>query len=223
LFLEIGAGTGRIAVPIIARGYRYIALDNNPAMLEVLRQKVAGVARKARLIEADARELPFERGSLHAVIAVHFWHLVDNWQQALHESLRVLRQGGFLFEGWDQSDGESEDCRIQQKWKEILAGMGYPLIRGRHQARLAEVEQELVRLGLDPRVRIVAEWVEPRSPRTSLEMLLERIYSFTWNVPEDVFRPSVAELARWVEATYPDPDMEYPVQWKFVVRTSRVP
>lgn len=223
LFLEIGAGTGRISVPIIARGYRYIALDDNPAMLEVLRQKVAGVARKARLVEADARELPFERSSLHAVIAVHFWHLLDNWQQALKESLRVLRPGGFLFEGWDQSDEESEDWRIQQKWKEILAGMGYRLRRGRHQARLAEVEKELVRYGLEPKTKTVADWIELRSPRTSLEMLLERIYSFTWDVPEEFFRPSVAELAQWVAATYPDPDAEYPIHWKFVVRSSRIP
>lgn len=223
LFLEIGAGTGRIAVPVIARGYRYIALDNNPAMLEVLRQKVAGVARKARLVEADACELPFERGSLHAVIAVHFWHLLDNWQQALRESLRVLRPGGFLFEGWDQSDEESEDWRIQQKWKEILSCLGYTLVRGRHQARLAEVERELVRLGLEPKTRVVADWVELRSPRTSLEMLAERIYSFTWEVPEEVFRPSMAGLAQWIAQTYPDPDAEYPIRWKFVLRSSRLP
>lgn len=223
LFLEIGAGTGRISVPIIARGYRYLALDENPAMLEVLRQKVAGVARKVRLVEADARELPFERDSLHAVIAVHFWHMMDNWQQALVESLRVLRPGGFLFEGWDQTEGSSEDWNIQQKWREILGVTGYDLVRGRHQARLAEVEKELARHGLEPKTKPVADWTEMRSPRISLEMIAERIYSFTWDVPEEVFRPSVQELSRWVAETYPDPDVEYPINWKFLVRTSRLP
>ncbi|MCX7741161.1 MAG: class I SAM-dependent methyltransferase [Meiothermus sp.] len=223
LFLEVGAGTGRISVPIIARGDRYIALDNDPAMLEVLRQKVAGVARKARLVEADAHALPFERHSLHAVIAVHLWHLLDDWRRALQECLRVLRPGGFLFEGWDQANGESEDCRIQRRWQEILARMGYRLERGRHQARLAEVERELLRRRLEPRSKVVAEWVEMRSPRASLEMLLERIYSFTWGVPEEVFRPSIAELAQWVNEVYPDPDLEYPIHWRFVVRTTRLP
>jgi len=223
LFLEIGAGTGRISVPIIARGYRYIALDENPAMLEVLRQKVAGVSRKVRLLEADAREIPLEKGSLHAVIAVHVWHMMEDWQQALIESLRVLRPGGFLFEGWDQTEGESEDWNIQQRWKEILEGLGYPLLRGRHQARLAEVEKGLVGHGLEPKAKSVAEWVELRSPRVSLETIAERIYSFTWDVPEEVFRPSVLELAGWVAQTYPDPDIEYPIRWKFMLRTSRVP
>jgi len=223
LFLEIGAGTGRISVPIIARGYRYIALDENPAMLEVLRQKVAGVSRKVRLLEGDARELPLEKDSLHAVIAVHFWHMLDNWQKALLESLRVLRPGGFLFEGWDQTEGDNEDWKIQQKWKEILQGLGYPLVRGRHQARLAEVEERLIEHGLEPKTRMVADWVEPRSPRVSLEMIAERIYSFTWEVPEEVFRPSVIELAHWVHQSYPDPDTEYPIHWKFMLRGSRVP
>lgn len=222
-FLEIGAGTGRVSVPIIARGYRYIALDENPAMLEVLRQKVAGVARKVRLVEADARDMPFERDSLHAVIAVHFWHMLDNWQQALTESMRVLRPGGFLFEGWDVSDGQSEDWKIQEKWKEILKEMGYGLVRGRHQSRLTEVEKELISRGLDPKTKAVAEWAELRSPRISLEMILERIYSFTWEVPEEVFRPSFQELSKWVEQNYPDPDVEYPIHWKFFVRSSRLP
>lgn len=223
LFLEIGAGTGRISVPIIARGYRYVALDENPAMLEVLRQKVAGVSRKVRLLEADAREIPLEADSLHAVIAVHLWHMLDNWQQALAESLRVLRPGGFLFEGWDQTEGESEDWKIQQRWKEILEELGYSLLRGRHQARLAEVERGLLGHGLEPKTRVVADWVELRSPRVSLETIAERIYSFTWEVPEEVFRPSVAELAGWVAHTYADPDVEYPIHWKFMLRTSRVP
>ncbi|MER3442747.1 MAG: SAM-dependent methyltransferase [Armatimonadota bacterium] len=222
-FLEVGAGTGRIAVPIIARGYRYTALDINSAMLEVLRNKVAGVARKARLVEGDARELPFERESLHAVIVVHFWHLLDDWQVALRESLRVLKPGGFLFEGWDQSEGESEDWRIQQKWAEILARLGYRLERGRHQQRLAEVERALRQSGLDPKAKPVADWIEPRSPRSSLEIIRDRLYSFTQAVPEEVFRPSVAELEQWVMDTYPDPDLEHPTHWKFVVRAARMP
>ena len=221
-FLEIGAGTGRIAVPIIARGYRYIALDESPAMLDVLRQKVAGVARKVRLVEADACELPFERESIHGVIAVHFWHMLDKWPKAVHEALRVLRPGGFLFEGWDQGNEKSEDWRIQKKWAEILKTKGYTLKRGRHQARLAEVEALLHKMGLDPKTKTVADWEELRSPRLSVEVISERLYSFTWDVPEEVFRASLRDLWEWVCTTYPDLDAEYPVRWKFVVRSTRV-
>lgn len=222
-FLEIGAGTGRIAVPLIARGYRYTAVDESPGMLEVLRQKVAGVARKARLLEADARELPFESQSVHAVVAVHFWHMLEDWPKALKESLRVLCPGGFLFDGWDQGAEDSEDWRIQVKWAEILKSHGYKLKRGHHQARLKEVARALAQIGLEAKAKPVAEWVEMRSPRTSLEIISERLYSFTWRVPEEVFHLSVAELRQWVEQTYKDLDAEFPIKWSFVVRTTRLP
>jgi len=117
-FLELGVGTGRIGLPVLARGYRFTGVDIDPGMLSVFRYKIAGVARKVRIVEADARDLPFPRGSFHGVISVHLWHLLPDWQRALVEALRVLADGGYLFEGWEVSEEESEDCRIQEKWRE---------------------------------------------------------------------------------------------------------
>ncbi|AEB12754.1 class I SAM-dependent methyltransferase [Marinithermus hydrothermalis] len=222
-FLEVGVGTGRIAVPIIARGYRFTGVDLSPAMLEVMRYKIAGVARKVRLVEADVRELPFEKGSFHAVISVHVWHQIREWQRALLEVIRILRPGGFLFEGWDECVKDNEDWRIQEKWREILAEMGYTLVRGRHTRRLAEVERALRQLGLEPKTKTIAEWTEERTPRQSLEILSEQLYSFTWEVPEEVFRPSIEALERWMLETYEDLDAPFPIRWRFVLRTTRLP
>ncbi len=217
-FLEIGVGTGRIGVPVLARGYRFTAVDTDPAMLAVFRYKIAGVARKVRLLQADARELPFEKGSFQAVISVHLWHLIPDWQRALLEALRVLEPGGFLFEGWDESLGESEDCRIQERWREILEGMGFALERGRHRARLLEVGRALEKLGLEPEVEAVAEWTEERTPRQSLEAIAERLYSYTRQVPAEFFARSLRELYAWAENHYPDLDRPYPIRWRFVLR-----
>ena len=222
-FLELGVGTGRVGVPIVARGYRFVGVDVNPSMLEVMRYKIAGVGRKVKLLEADARSLPFERGSFHAVIGVHFWHLVEDWQRALLEAFRVLVPGGFLFEGWDTTTAASEDWRIQEKWREILNELGFQLERGRHQRRLAEVRQAMERIGLEPEEITVAEWVEDRSPRQSLEILGERLYSFTQKVPEDVFHASLERLWEWARDTYPDLDQSYPIPWSFVMRRTRLP
>jgi len=217
-FLELGVGTGRIGLPVLARGYRFTAVDIDPAMLSVFRYKVAGVARKVRIVEADARELPFERGSFHAVISVHLWHLIPDWQRAVLEALRVLVPGGFLFEGWDESVEESEDCRIQERWREILAEEGFELVRGRHRARLAEVERALRKLGLEPRTQVVAEWTEERTPRQSIEAIAERLYSYTRQVPPELFERSVKRLLAWAEEHYPDLDRPYPIRWRFVLR-----
>jgi len=223
VFLELGVGTGRVGVPIIARGYRFVGVDVSPSMLEVMRYKIAGVGRKVKLIEADARELPFERGSFHAVIGVHLWHLLNDWQRALLEAFRVLVPGGFLFEGWDQAVEDNEDWRIQEKWREILADLGYELKRGRHQQRLAEVRRAMEQLGLEPLEETVAEWVEERTPRQSVEIIEERLYSFTWEVPEDVFRKSLDRLWEWVRDSYPNLDEPHPIPWRFVIRRTQMP
>ena len=94
VFLELGVGTGRIALPLIARGYRYIALDADAAMLEVFRQKIAGVDRKVQVVQADARAIPLPDESVHGVIVVHLWHLVPDWPKVLAEAIRVLKPLG---------------------------------------------------------------------------------------------------------------------------------
>ncbi|WP_457638187.1 class I SAM-dependent methyltransferase [Oceanithermus sp.] len=223
VFLELGVGTGRVGVPIVARGYRFVGVDVSPSMLEVMRYKIAGVGRKVKLVEADARELPFERGSFHAVIGVHIWHLFDDWQRALLEAFRVLTPGGFLFEGWDMTAAENEDWRIQEKWREFLGEEGYELKRGRHQQRLAEVRKALEQLGLNPVEEVVAEWVEERTPRQSLEILSERLYSFTWGIPEDIFKSSLEKLWEWARDTYSDLDQAHAIPWRFVLRSTRLP
>lgn len=40
--LELGAGTGRVALPLIDRGFRVIAVDDSAAMLQRLRAKSTG-------------------------------------------------------------------------------------------------------------------------------------------------------------------------------------
>ena len=221
-FLEIGVGTGRIGVPVLARGYRFTGLDRDPAMLEVFRYKIAGVGRKVRIVEGDAAALPFEKDSFHAVISVQVWHHLEDWRRALLEVIRVLVPGGYLFEGWEVSEGESEDCRIQKQWAAFLEELGYPLERGLQQRVLAQVEKALQKLGLKPEVRVVAEWEEARTPRQSFEALAERTYRFARQVPEEVFAPSIERLARWLVETYPDLDAPQPIRRRFYLRTTEL-
>ena len=170
VFLELGVGTGRIALPLIARGYRYIALDADAAMLEVFRQKIAGVDRKVQVVQADARAIPLPDESVHGVIVVHLWHLVPDWPKVLAEAIRVLKPGGALLEGWDQAE-ESPEWTLQERWRAFAAEEGFPVERGLHAKRLKEVEEALRCLGLKPRTREVARWREERTPREALEAL----------------------------------------------------
>ncbi len=119
--LELGAGSGRITVPLLADGHRVIALDRMATMLDRLRHKLtvdAHLADRARVIEADMTRIPLRPASVGTVISPFnaLMHLY-RWDQLLacfREARRVLRTGGaFAFDvqfpdvewlGWDPDE-----------------------------------------------------------------------------------------------------------------------
>lgn len=92
--LEIGVGTGAIAIPLAERGHRVIGLDLSTAMLERLRAKdpmdtvVVGIADATRLPVADAA---FRAGYCRWVL-----HLMASWRDAVRELCRVVVPGGVV-------------------------------------------------------------------------------------------------------------------------------
>ena len=93
--LEIGVGTGRIALPLHRRGVRLVGIDLSAPMLQRLIDNADGAAPFPVLV-ADATRLPFADASYDAVIASHVFHLIPDWRAAADEVLRVLRPGGRL-------------------------------------------------------------------------------------------------------------------------------
>ncbi len=219
LLLELGVGTGRIALPLIARGYRYVALDLSPGMLEVFQKKVAGITRKVQILQADARAIPLPDESVDAVIVVHLWHLLPEWTRALAEALRVLRPGGVLLEGFEEVEAP-EVWALQERWRALVQEEGWAVERGLHVRRLGEVEETLKRLGLKPKTRVVAAWSERTTVREALEALGERVYSFTQRVPLEVHERAMARLWAWAQSAYPHLDQALGVEKRFSLRVS---
>jgi ubiquinone/menaquinone biosynthesis C-methylase UbiE len=94
LCLEIGIGTGRIALPLIDAGVNIMGIDISQEMLHRLVAK----ARDGRppVAVADATNLPFESGTFGSGIASHVLHLIPGWRPAVAELMRVIRPGGVL-------------------------------------------------------------------------------------------------------------------------------
>src|SRR5215469_2827867 len=91
-FLEVGVGTGRIAVPFVRAGYRYFGVDLSRSMLRTLRDKLAADRERRegpRLALADSMDLPFRPATFDVVLMIHVLHLVDDRRRALAEARRI--------------------------------------------------------------------------------------------------------------------------------------
>ena len=99
--VELGVGTGRIAVPIAAAGVSVIGVDSSAAMLEVCAERAAaaGVADRLDLRPGDLRDPPVrERVPLVTCPFRAYLHLRndDERSQALRRAHELLVPGGRL-------------------------------------------------------------------------------------------------------------------------------
>jgi SAM-dependent methyltransferase len=96
--LELGVGTGRLAIPLAARGHEVWGLDASPAMLDRLRTKPGG--DRVRTVEGDMAnfDLGDERFGLVFVVNNTLCNLATRAGQArgLSRAAAHLRTGGRL-------------------------------------------------------------------------------------------------------------------------------
>jgi SAM-dependent methyltransferase len=59
--LDVGAGTGRVALDLAARGHRVTALDLDAELLDTLRERARAANTPLETVRADARALELER------------------------------------------------------------------------------------------------------------------------------------------------------------------
>ena len=100
--LDIGTGTGNLAVRCVERGACVVGLDPSPGMLEQARAKSAAKTN-VEFIVADEPFLrtPFSALSFDAVVSTYaFHHVRDEVKpECVREMLRVLKRGGMLVLG----------------------------------------------------------------------------------------------------------------------------
>lgn len=89
--LEVGAGTGRIAIQLALHGHRVTALDPSPAMLAIARQKADNVGATLTLIEAAVAEASLEPEHYGLVLIPADVFLYCPHGEAQLEMLRILR------------------------------------------------------------------------------------------------------------------------------------
>lgn len=190
---EIGVGTGRIALPFIAQGIRYMGIDVSAPMLDALRGKLGSNVRRAQLYQGDVAEpWPVAPASQDAVIAVGIFHHVDV-VRTLEQVRQALRPGGALVSGSETAVGEGVRHRVRGYYFAALAELAGP--------PTADVTGDLTRRTLQawsiPVTRhTVAAWERSEAPRATLTALWDRQLAGTWGHSEETHRA----IMRRVEA-----------------------
>ncbi|MBN1484622.1 MAG: methyltransferase domain-containing protein [Chloroflexia bacterium] len=211
--LDLGVGTGRLALPLAARGLRVTGIDLSRPMLEALRAK-EGPGRLP-LVEADVVHLPFAGGAFQAVLAVYLFHLVGGWRAALAEARRVLAPGGCFLLGWVRWGTPNPFEEVMGRWREIVVSMG-GRVSWPGQSEPERLRRALRELGLQPQQAAdAAVWSGRACPAQVLEHVAERAFSDSWRVPEDLHQRSLQKLREWLRRRYEDPGQMVEAQHAF--------
>ena len=222
--LEIGVGTGRVALPLHARGREIVGVDLSLPMLERYRAKAAAAGLPPpKVLRADAGRLPFRDACVDVVLEVHVLHLVPDWERALDEVRRVLSPGGMLLHAgggaYQRGSGSPRDQVIGRFDELAFGGDGTPKAVG-----AASHRQVLVALGamvgrveeLEP-----VTWVEPETYAEALGWVEDRVFSSHWRLPDGRGRSAAAQVRAELEAAHPDLDVPQPTRHNFTFTTIR--
>jgi ubiquinone/menaquinone biosynthesis C-methylase UbiE len=213
--LEIGVGTGRIALPLIrAQHYRYIGIDLSRTMMEALRSKAQDMP--ITLIQGDVAHLPFTAGTFDAVVAVHVFHLVSDWQLAMDEVKRVLRPGGILLHGRNHTADQSPLETLRKHLHESAQAT-----EPDPQPQTGFLEQKQIRPALErhfgsPRQVATPYWHVTRTPGEVIDSFADRCWSSTWALSDAALKHAVAEGRRWASERFGSLDRPLHDEQRFV-------
>jgi len=193
--LEAGCGTGRVLLPTLQAGVDIDGFDIHPGMIEVLKQKAAGLALSPHVAVADMRDFTMPRRyGLITIPFRAFQHLLTTADQVA--ALRCMREhlesGGALvfnvffpiFEKMAQPDGEQI---LEREFTNQATGLPVAMYVTRQTDRVNQVlriEREMVEsdargyAGATHRDRFSMRWTW----KPEMELLLGAAGFTRWSV-----------------------------------------
>ena len=211
---EPGIGTGRIAIPLAERGYRVTGADISGEMLKILADKLArrNTPLPVDFIQQDITVLPFPDASFDIAAAVHIFHLIRNWKQAMTEVFRVLKPGApliLLFTGVG-----AEIPHIKDRYRALCDEYGYSV---RHIGMNSDTDLPHYVSSIGRHVEWVRnrwQWKQHVRVDKTLADVGKKFYSSSKHVPDDVHQKAIDRLEIELKQQYGDlaVEVEIPTQ-----------
>jgi SAM-dependent methyltransferase len=190
--LEIGVGTGLVALPLSGRGLEVVGVDLSDPMLRQLVRKAGGRV-PFPLLRADATRLPFRDEVFGAAYARHVLHLIPRWQVAVRELCRVVGHGVVLIEA-----GGADSDAWRGVWDAMRSAVGSAAdhvgldMSSEGRAKLDAAFQDE---GAVPRDLREIPYRDQDTVGSMLAEVERRSPSWTWRVSDEQLRAAV-EAAR---------------------------
>ncbi|NBB92905.1 MAG: methyltransferase domain-containing protein [Gammaproteobacteria bacterium] len=228
--LELGVGTGRIALPLAAAGCEVHGIDVSSHMLAELARRVrVDELSGIHLALGDITALPYREGVFDGAIAVHVLHLVADWAGVLARVGRLVRPGGTLVLGRDWIDPESFSGMIRTHFRRTVVEVGREMLPPGATAAAppsggAAIVGALTELGARPLSdgeAVAAEWRTEMTPRQVLDGIRSRDDAESWVLPDDVLAETMRRLDAFAAHQWSDLDAPQPVIRRFMLGVFR--
>jgi SAM-dependent methyltransferase len=196
---EPGIGTGRIALPLAARGYRVTGVDISRDMLDILRRRIRSDTANPPIafLQADVTGLVFPENAFDLAVVVHLFYFLRNWKKAAEEILRVVRRGGCAL--LMHTGTGMEIPALNDRYAALCAAAGSSLRNpGVNSTKEAADHYRLLGCAVDE-VRDRWQWTAGIPLGKAIEYIRRRAYSFTVLVPEEIHRRAVQTLLEEAE------------------------
>jgi SAM-dependent methyltransferase len=218
VLLEIGVGTGFLALDLDARGLPVVGVDLSMPMLDKLVEKAGGKV-PFPLAVGDATRLPFRSEGFGGAYARWVLHLIPQWRAAVAELCRVTRPGGVVV---IEPGGYSGEWR--ELWLRFVDELGEDAVppgldmRGSTDAldvAFAEHGAERRELASIPFVP------DDRTIGRFLERARARMFSWTWRISDDEMDRAIDAVGTWAVERFGD--LETPIEARLLWRAYDLP
>lgn len=95
--LEVGCGRGSLSSYFADSGVECTLLDTSASILESAEVIFKANGHKAKFVEANALEMPFDDNSFDVVVSIGLLEHFEDIKAPVYEQIRVLRPGGTFF------------------------------------------------------------------------------------------------------------------------------
>jgi ubiquinone/menaquinone biosynthesis C-methylase UbiE len=213
--LELGAGTGRISIPLMRRKINMYGIDISSKMIYRFLEKLDPSSPVPKLAIADATKLPFPSDIFDAILGVHVFHLIAGWQDAVLEAERALKPGGILLFGYDWRPPDSPIAEIRKKWRSLVREMegerDHPGTKD-----FDEIFQLLIESGAEMKEIEAASWSKTILLSEYIDSLEAGIYSSTWLLTSNELAQAAADLRKWSIDHFGSLERSFIVPRKFI-------